>query len=277
MSGIDIAALLTAGIALAVYGGILLRHARPDERALLVFCLAIELPMNPLAFHLVREPLDALIRPAIGGSDFYWWGRVLYAPLTEEPAKLIALLVPWIRRRIDAGNATRVAMALGLGFGLGEIELVASFVRSSPALGELQWHAFGGFIVERLQVCLIHGLFTAMVLLAWRRWRWGFLAGLALAMALHGLANLPILLAARGWLGGPALQAIMLSAWVAAFWIAAGWLLLVRDPRIAGIPLPGRPIVCRHCGTAFQRRLLAVNLGFRRLERCPNCARWSLL
>lgn len=276
LAGIDVAAIVTAAVALMLYGGVLLWRAPAAERLLLALCVVIELPMNPLAYHLVRMPLDAWIRPQIGDTALYWWGRLLYAPLTEEPAKLAALLVAWIAARVDGANATRVALALGLGFGLGEIQLVASFVHADPQLSALPWSAFGGFIFERLQVCLIHGLFTAAALLAWRCWRIGLAAGLAIAMALHGIANLPILLAAAGWLGEPASRAALLSAWVAGLWIVAGYVLLVRDPYIAGIPLPGRPITCRHCGALFQRRLLAVNLGWRRLERCPHCTRWSL-
>jgi hypothetical protein len=43
-----------------------------------------------------------------------------FAPLTEEPAKLWLLLVPAFVGRLRKENAPGVAMAIGLGFGLGE-------------------------------------------------------------------------------------------------------------------------------------------------------------
>jgi len=279
MPGIVIAAIVIAVAATAAYGGVLLWRAPRAERPLLVLCYALQLPMSVAAFYLVRTPLDqAVVHPLLGDGAVYWWGRVLYAPLTEEPAKLWPLLLPWIARQVTRENATRVAMALGLGFGVGEIGFIAHLVLGNPQARGLAWYEFAGFMNERFLVCLIHGLFTAMVLLGWKRWRIGFAGGLALAMLLHLLGNLPILVGQAGLLGSdPAIAALLISLWIAAFWIAAAILLLVGDARIAGIPMPGRPVACPKCGESFKRQLIAMNLGWKRLERCPHCRKWSIV
>jgi hypothetical protein len=278
MPGIVIAALIVAGAATFLYGGVLIWRAAPAERRLLVACYVLQLPVSMAMFYLVRLPLDrAVVHPLLGDGTVYWWGRLLYAPLTEEPGKLWPLLIPWIARAVTAENATRVAMALGLGFGVGEIALIADFVLASPDMAALPWHQFGGFVSERFLVCLIHGLFTAMALLGWKRWRAGFAGGLALGMLLHLLGNLPILLAAAGLLGSePTLRAAIIQLWIVAFWIAAAMLLLVGDRRIAGIPV-GKPVTCPKCGESHKRALIAFNLGVKRFERCPHCGRWSLV
>lgn len=278
MPGIVITAIGVAVVATLLYGGVLLWRAPRAERPLLALCYVLQLPMSAAAFYLVRTPLDqVVVHPLLGDSAIYWWGRVLYAPLTEEPAKLWPLLVPWIATRITRENATRVAMALGLGFGVGEIGFVAHLVLGDPRLAALSWYEFGGFINERFLVCLIHGLFTAMALLGWKRWRIGFAGGLALAMLLHLLGNLPILLGAAGLLGDPAVRGVIISLWIAVFWLAAAVLLLVGDPRMGGIPLPGKPVICPKCGEGFKRQLIAMNLGWKRYERCPHCRKWSVV
>jgi len=279
MPGIVITAIGVAVAATLLYGGVLVWRAPRAERPLLVLCYLLQLPVSAAAFYLVRVPLDEhLVRPLIGGTEVYWWGRVLYAPLTEEPGKLWPLLIPWIATQVTRENATRVAMALGLGFGVGEIGFVASLVLGSPEVAARAWYEFGGFINERFLVCLIHGLFTSMTLLGWKRWRIGFAGGLALSMLLHLLGNLPILLGARGLLGGdPMVSAIIIQLWVVAFWIAGAVMLLILDPRIAGIPLPGKPVICPKCGEGHQRTLIAFNLGWKRYERCPHCGKWSIV
>jgi hypothetical protein len=281
MPGIVITAIGVAVVATLFYGGVLLWRAPREERPLLVLCYLLQLPMSAAAFYLVRVPLQRYaLDPLLGGNEIYWWARgLLSAPLTEEPAKLWPLLLPWIATRVTRENATRVAMALGVGFGVGEAGLIASFVLGSAEHAARPWYEFGGFLSERFLVCLIHGLFTAMVLLGWKRWRIGFAGGLALGMLLHLLANMPILLGARGLLGSnPIVGAIIVQLWVIAFWIAAWVVLLIRDSRLAaGLPWPGQPVACPKCGETFERGLLAPNLVWKRLERCPHCRRWSVV
>lgn len=112
------------------------------------------------------------------------------APLSEELAKLWPLLLPFFRRQIHQKNAIRIALTLGLGFGLGEIWFVGYWVaRHDPATANLPWYHLSGFIGERLMVCLMHGAFTTAVLRWWKHGLgWGILSGIGL----HFLGNFPI-------------------------------------------------------------------------------------
>jgi hypothetical protein len=166
---------------------------------------------------------------------------LLYAPLTEEPAKLWPLLLPWLRRSVvaDRPAAVRLGMALGLGFGIGEAGLIAHWVAQDPDLRELPFHVFTGYQMERLLVCLMHGAFTATVVV-------GLATGRSLvprflgAMLLHLVGNAPILVLAllREQLGAE-LVAQLLFLWVLAYAGAMGWLLARyyrEDPRVAPLP-----------------------------------------
>jgi hypothetical protein len=280
MPGIVITAIGVAIAATLLYGGVLVWRAPREERPLLVLCYVLQLPMSFAAFAFVRGPLQAYVFDALfGRNEIYLWARgLLSAPLTEEPAKLWPLLIPWIATRVTRDNAARVATALGLGFGVGEIGLVANFVLANPRLAAAPWSDFWPFVNERFLVCLIHGLFTSMALLGWRRWPIGFAGGLALAMLLHFLGNAPILLAGAGLLGdNPAVVGLVLQFWVIAFWIAAVVRLLIMDPRIAGIPLSRRLVTCPKCGETHNPPLIALNLGWKRYERCPHCGKWSIV
>jgi len=33
--------------------------------------------------------------------------------------------------------------------------------------------------------------------------------------------------------------------------------------------------VCAHCGEEFKRRIMGINLGMRRKEKCPHCGKWN--
>ena len=33
--------------------------------------------------------------------------------------------------------------------------------------------------------------------------------------------------------------------------------------------------VCASCGQEFKRRIIGLNLGLRRKERCPHCGKWN--
>src|SRR3982751_5165983 len=130
--GIVIAPIITALLFLRGSGAALGLIAPRDERRLLALLILLELPMSVGTFYLVRRPLDGLVHGLPGDAGVYRWLTTLYAPLTEEPAKLWPLLIPLIARRVGRDNAVRAAVALGLGFGLGEIALVAKFIRDAP-------------------------------------------------------------------------------------------------------------------------------------------------
>src|SRR5262249_39060139 len=111
--GLIIAAAVTTALALAALVVLLVRAAdwRP---AVLAFALA--LPLQPLAFYLVRLPIDGLLRTAFGATTVIVIVSLFYAPLTEEPAKWLVAAVPAVPRgiRVQAG-----AVAAGGGVGSG--------------------------------------------------------------------------------------------------------------------------------------------------------------
>jgi len=278
MSGIIITALITAAAATLVWGGVILWRSPRPMWHVLVICFLLQLPMSAAAYYFVRVPLDGGLHALLGDSGVYRWGRLLYAPITEEPAKLWPLLIPWIAAQVSRENAAHVAAALGVGFGVGEIGLLAAFISANLQAAAQPWYMFTGFISERFMVCLVHGLFTAMAILGWKCWRLGFVGGLVVAMALHFALNFPIGAASAGWFGTDvALIGSVLSLWVVAFFIAAVLVLLILDRRIAGVASLAQPVTCPKCGQTFQRSMIPMNLGVGRLERCPHCKGLSVI
>jgi RsiW-degrading membrane proteinase PrsW (M82 family) len=129
MHGIYLAGILTTGIAASIFVPVIYRLKMPANKRLVWLAAALALPLQPLAFYLVRVPLDHWLAARLGSASVtYQWVTSFYAPLTEEPAKLIPLLIPAIRRDISAANFVRYALAIGFGFAIGEMWLVASFV-----------------------------------------------------------------------------------------------------------------------------------------------------
>ncbi|MGH7137281.1 MAG: hypothetical protein ACREHD_16180, partial [Pirellulales bacterium] len=227
---------MTSVFALAVLGTLLWQISPRDRRRPFVMGLVLlGLIMSPAAFFAVRRPL--LIRPlepilTQPGWQVGGWAimrdavRLCFAPLTEEPAKLVPWLVllaagcPLVPTR---RMAAPLALAAGLGFAAGEIWLVAGLVAraNDPKLAGLPWYSFGGFLSERLMTCASHALFAVpTVALARRGWKWGAL-GLALGMVLHWISNAPIVLMHRRTFGWKTeTWQLLIQFWLVAFTIA---------------------------------------------------------
>jgi DNA-directed RNA polymerase subunit RPC12/RpoP len=70
----------------------------------------------------------------------------------------------------------------------------------------------------------------------------------------------------------------------AAVLLSAGAMMLSGRGKTQNLP-PGTPrnygafggTICPKCGRPFSLHFLAVNLGLRRLDRCPYCGKWSLV
>ena len=150
-----------------------------------------------------------------------WLGLIatLYAPLTEEAAKWLTALVPAVRRAISA-QPVAVALAVGIGFGIGEIWFLAQAIVSQPNFTDAPFWRFNGFIIERLEVCFLHGAFVSLPFVQLARGRPFWIGGVA-GMALHFLLNFPIYLAQ---IDVPPLGrerwGILLALWVPGFVIA---------------------------------------------------------
>jgi hypothetical protein len=137
-----------------------------------------------------------------------------------------------------------LALAIGLGFGIGEIWFIAHAAASAPNYPDLPFWMFYGFVIERLEVCFLHGAFIALAVagLALGRSFWpGALAG----VALHFVANFPLYLAQINLfaLGRP-LWSLLLMAWilglvilgVALTWRLHRWLKAQPAPNLATAP-----------------------------------------
>lgn len=274
MPGIYIAAIAAATLAALVAGSFLLKGAAGAERRLYLALILLQLPMSWAAFEYVRVPLDAWLRPLIADRQAYGFLTLFYAPLTEEPAKLWPLLLPFVWRRVRRENALRVALALGLGFGLGEIAFLAARVAASPAMAPLPWYMFGGFIAERLMVCLWHAAFTAVTVAAAAYSRARVPAAFAGSAALHFLGNFPIYLAALRLFGlGAAAWQIVLFAWTVVYTVAMAILIVFLARATGARFFPPRRRLCRHCGREYKAPLMGLNAGAWRYEACTLCGK----
>lgn len=191
--GLLIAALITTVVSVAAIGFAIRMIAPPAPRWLLVLAFLSALPAQPVAFYLIRQPLHELLLQWIGPGGLLTAISLLYAPLIEEPAKWFSLALPSLRKHLTPQNAVAVALAVGLGFGTGEIWFIAERLARQPQLAALPFYAFQGFLAERLMVCFLHG---AMIALVFKRFAegkslwWAALIG----VALHFFLNFPVYL-----------------------------------------------------------------------------------
>lgn len=274
MHGIYLTAVITTGIAAAVFGSLLHKLKMSANERLLWLAAALALPLQPLAFYFVRLPLDHWLVTQLGStSATYQWLASLYAPLTEEPAKLIPLLIPAIRHDIRPANFVRYALAIGVGFGIGEMWFIADWIAHAPLFAKVPFYQFGGYVGERLMVCLFHSAFVSVALWQLRR---RFVLGFAGAAALHWLCNFPLLLMAWNVGGmGQTFWAVAAQGWLIAYVLGA---LALFSYFTFGRVVPGRMLFgrrhCPECDRDYDAPLFGLNFGATRYERCPHCRRW---
>lgn len=275
MQGIYVAAVITTGLSVAIIGSMIFWKRPRAERVFLATVILLEVPMCALAFYFVRLPLDGWLRTLLGlHSGIYKFLTTLYVPITEEAAKLWFLLLPPLFKKVNSKNIIRTSMAVGLGFGIGEMWLIAVRLANSPQIGSLPWYSLGGYINERFMVCIMHGVFTAMAL---RQLRRVFFMGIAGAAFLHFLGNFPIYLAGINFagIGRPAWQ-IILGLWVSFYFMFMLALLAYftfgKLEKIT-IFLYGKAR-CPQCGLVYSRPLFGINMVTRRYERCPGCHKY---
>lgn len=272
--GIWIAAAITTALAVAILQWPIRRLSEPHDRSALLLAVLLALPLQPLAFHLVRMPLHGMLQEALGAGVALTAISLLYAPLTEEPAKWLVLALPRLRRALRPDTAIAMALAIGLGFAIGEFWFIASLIARAPAVAEQPFWMFTGYAIERLQVAFLHGAFIAWFVraLAARRAPW---PGGVFGMALHFAANLPIILIGLNPFGlGTAAWQQIVSLWVVGLTLA----LLAAVRRLARGDRGTDPFgtrTCPGCGAAYPRPIvMAINLGATRIERCPHCRGW---
>jgi hypothetical protein len=229
--GLFIAAAITTALVLCGFAMLLRRsdHWRPVALA-----FAIALPLQPLVIYLVRLPIDGLLRNTFGIAGVVTTISLFYAPLTEEPAKWLTAAVPKVRHGI-VKDPIFLALAVGAGFGIGEIWFLAHALIRSPGYPDLPFWMFDGFVLERLEVCFLHGALLIPPFYALASGRSFLLGGLA-AMVLHFLLNVPIYLASINVFGLGENWKPLLLLWVLLFVVLGAILALSlpRRPKIAG-------------------------------------------
>lgn len=274
MQSIHITAAITTLAALAIFGTWIIKLKLPANERLLLLAFFITIPLEPLSYYAVRLPIDHFLAAALGrNSDLYQWLFSLYAPLTEEPFKLIPLLIPAIRRDIRTENFARYALAIGLGFAIGEMWFLADLIAQSRKLGGVPFYEFSGYFVERLMTCLFHSAFVALAL--WQL-RTRFILGFAAAAAAHWLGNFPILLLVWNVGGlGPVVWTTIIQVWLGLFLLGS---LALLSHFILGRFAPGAMIFgqrhCPECACDYDAPIVAFNFGTTRYERCPHCKHW---
>jgi hypothetical protein len=273
--GIYVAGILTTAIAVAIFGALIRSLRSPANERLLWLAALIALPLEPLAFYFIRVPLDHWLEgQLVHGSATYLSLISLYAPVTEEAAKLIPLLIPAIRRDISPANFARYAIAIGLGFAIGEMWFIAEQIARVPAYQGMPFYLFGGYISERLMTCVFHSVFVGVALWRWRR---GFVFGVLGAMALHWMGNFPIFLMAWDVGGmGKTFWAAVVQGWLILYFLGALALLsYFAFGRVSPALLFYGRRKCPECGEEYDASLFfAFNFGKTRYERCPHCRHW---
>lgn len=226
--GLIIAASITTALAL---GGLVMLVRRARDWRPLALAFVIALPLHPLVFYAIRLPIDGLLRTTFGIAGWVVIASLFYAPLIEEPAKWLTAAVPAVRHAIRT-DPISVALAAGLGFGIGEIWFLAQALVTSPSYPDLPFWRFGGFMIERLAVLFLHGAFLVPPFYALARGYSFWLGGL-IGMVMHFLLNFPIYLAHLGAFGiTPRTWPMLLVSWI--FWcvFAGVWMVIVLAGRL---------------------------------------------
>jgi hypothetical protein len=230
VSGIYVAAIITAAIGLVAGGAVLWRGASRRERLVLAAILASQLPASWFANVFVKQPLHQALSPLVVDRDLYGLLAAWYAPVVEELVKVAsvvaAALAGWLAAERRRRRAVDAAIAAGLGFAIGEMAYIAAAVAKVPAYAGFAWYQFGGYIGERLATCVWHPAFVAVAAVALAKgWRWLPL-GLVGAVVLHFLGNFPIYLAGIDAFGlGRVGWTLALLAWLGLYTVPLGALL----------------------------------------------------
>ena len=157
--GIWSAAAIATVLAPAILIWPIRRLSAPGDRRVLLLGALLALPLQPLAFHAIPMPLHHALEAMLGPGPVLGTLSLFYAPLTEEPAKWLVLAFPLSRRALRPDNAMAIALAVGLGFAIGEFWFIASRIAAAPGVAELPFWMFSGYLFERLQVAFPHGAF----------------------------------------------------------------------------------------------------------------------
>lgn len=169
--------------------------------------ILIGLPLSFIVNQFIKTPLITSLATWTGtplrlGLDAPPWFIILIwlnAPIFEEAIKILPMLLRTSHTFLnDAYHALVTGLALGMGFGLGEVAYLAYGIAQSPAYKSLPWYMFTGFASERLIVTFGHGLLTSLAVVGLYYGRRKAFLGYLTAVGLHALINLgPVLTALK--------------------------------------------------------------------------------
>lgn len=288
-----IAAMITSVVTVCMFGALVRQLTVPGHRWKLLCLAFLGLFTSPLAYALIRLPMIRLIEPPLfgttpekpdGTASAFMRGsvRLLYAPLTEEPMKLlpwVAMLLIGVMHKPTREMVVPIALTVGVAFAIGEFWLVAYLIsaKPDPALAQLPWYAFGGYMSERLMTCFSHTLFALPTVLLYRRGVLLAMVGLAIGMVLHYLGNAPIVLMNHRAFGiSTESWSVIVSLWLAFFvLIATAAMVTVHFGREVIARIIQNKMICPECGAIYLQPILAgINMGTWRYEPCGACHKW---
>jgi hypothetical protein len=192
---------ITLAAAAGLWLGAFFLPAR-SRRSLTVWVLA-GLPMSFLVNLLVKTPLALGISRLLGIAPAFNlsmpWGWLaflaLLAPVTEELIKWLPGLGLRIAKKLnEPERALWTGLAVGIGFGLGEILYLAYGIARSGLYADMPWYYFTGFLNERIVVVPLHGFLSAFSFCGLAFGRGRAVLGLLAAMLGHLLINLSAIL-----------------------------------------------------------------------------------
>ncbi len=198
--GIYVAALLVTGVSVVLWGGLLYWLSKRQWKYLVL--ILITLPFSAIVNLLVKSPILGLAVSSSGVppqlvTAWPWWLLLLVlflAPITEEAIKLAPLVVKRFRCLISRSSALWVGMALGIGFGIGEIWYLAWQFSMVPQYAGYPFYYFTGFILERLVVVFLHGVMTSIAVVGFLKGTRGLVLGYFGAILFHAFVNIGALL-----------------------------------------------------------------------------------
>jgi hypothetical protein len=255
------------------YVSYILRIGNRKDYSRLLAAFFLTIPLSPVANYALEPVLDILVRLIVSNqSGIYKFINMAYAPLLSEPIKLLPLLLPFLYNRVNKDNFVSFGMALGVGFGIGEIWLSAFRSSQIPSDSFLPiGYVLLGYISEWLMVCLLHGAFTSLAL--WRLHR-GLGWGLTAAMGLHLLVHLPRYLFNLN-IGGASRQLLRLYMpfHLIFFFILMVFLLIYLRAGKQGLrqAFSGSKIKCPECQVSYKRSYRMTHLSTKDIEKCPHC------
>jgi RsiW-degrading membrane proteinase PrsW (M82 family) len=233
-------------VAVAIYGlGCIMFAPRRDRAIVIAAALLAAVAVLPLT--LLILPFQARWQAQLFDTRFLRALVVLIqTPLIEEPAKWLVLLSPWIRRSLRTDNAFPIALAIGLGFAVGEIWAQAyhlaspQFVQAQSLLIPSIW-AVGRFVTP-----VVHGGLVAFVAIRMAAGR-SIWPGALIGLTLHLMADLPFLARHGDAVFGNAQPMALTLANLANLAVIIVLTLFVFKGLIEGLGLNFRKIFQRTC------------------------------